>query len=117
MYADSITQSMKDAIDETNRRRKIQKNYNKKYNIIPTTISKKISSIKENSDVLNMKHIVNNENLEQTIKDLTVEMKTAALELNFELAAKLRDEITDLSKDSKDLSKDLNEMQSFQNNN
>ncbi len=98
MYADEITPSMEIAIKETERRRKIQSEYNTKHGIIPKTIVKKISDIIEISskDLKNRKNsykIVDKREKEKIIKELTKEMKTAAQMLEFEHAAFLRDEI------------------------
>ena len=101
MYADSVTESMKIAIDETNRRREIQQAYNKENNIIPQTISKDIKeplSIKEDyKDYINSKtNKINKKQKEQLLKDLEKEMKAAAKDLDFERAAQLRDIIFEL---------------------
>ena len=101
MYADSVTESMKTAIDETNRRREIQQAYNKENNIIPQTISKDIKeplSIKEDyKDYINSKtNKINKKQKEQLLKDLEKEMKAAAKDLDFERAAQLRDIIFEL---------------------
>ena len=98
MYADEITPSMEIAIKETERRRKIQSEYNTKHGITPKTIVKKISDIIEISskDLKNQKNsykIVDKREKEKIIKELTKEMKTAAQMLEFEHAAFLRDEI------------------------
>ena len=98
MYADEITPSMEIAIKETERRRKIQSEYNTKHGITPKTIVKKISDIIEISskDLKNRKNsykIVDKREKEKIIKELTKEMKTAAQMLEFEHAAFLRDEI------------------------
>lgn len=103
MYADKITDSMQFAIDETNRRRKIQEEHNIKNNITPKTI------IKEIRDLIKATHTVDeNEEKEKTIKEMTKkekldlinklekEMKKAARELDFERAASLRDIIFEL---------------------
>ena len=103
LYADSITGSMKRAIDETERRRKKQLAYNKKHGITPKTIEKKISSIIDfevnpipaNDTVLKL------ESPEEIRKYITLrkkEMKQAANQLEFEKAALIRDEINELKK-------------------
>ena len=99
MYADEITPSMETAIKETERRRKIQYEYNKKHNIVPKTIIKKISDTLEISEKsLNKKSCQNllKHDKEKLIKDLTKEMKLAAQMLEFEHAAFLRDQIQKL---------------------
>ena len=95
MYADIITNSMRVAINETNRRRSIQIDYNKKHNIIPTTVKKKVRDIIEISKPIeNEKDVL--EDIQHLIRNLEEEMKEAAYNLEFERAAKLRDEIKKL---------------------
>jgi excinuclease ABC subunit B len=108
MYADVVTRSMQQAIDETNRRREIQQAYNHKHNIIPETIQKKITrtfdfdnkpavaALDKVSDTL--ADYTSMEDLEKTIKSLEAEMQAAAKELDFERAAKLRDRVNQLKK-------------------
>jgi excinuclease ABC subunit B len=102
LYADQITGSMKRAIDETNRRRKIQMEYNKKHHITPQTIKKKIQSIVDHELKPEIpKEFVNLESLENIagyIKQREKEMKEAARNLEFERAALIRDEIGELRK-------------------
>ncbi|MCJ7615340.1 MAG: UvrB/UvrC motif-containing protein, partial [Desulfobacterales bacterium] len=108
MYADHVTKSMKQAIDETNRRRKIQRAYNKKYNITPTTIKKNIQSIFETVYETDYEQFGNvsetvaeyksTDNLDDIIKAMEGEMNQAARELAFEKAAELRDQIKALKK-------------------
>ena len=99
MYADELTDSMERAIYETNRRRKIQENYNKKHNITPQSIKKDIrESIQatfkeEQEEILSNK---NEESLEETIERLTKEMMESARKYDFERAAALRDLIKNL---------------------
>jgi excinuclease ABC subunit B len=100
LYADSITGSIKRAMDETERRRKIQTAYNKKHNIIPQTIVKEIKDILPAEEILSleMKPVPRSERaLESLIKQKEREMRLAAKELDFELAAILRDEIKTLN--------------------
>jgi len=97
MYADVITSSMKAAIDETARRRKIQSEYNEKHGIVPTTIQKAVyevieATVAETNEVSYMQP----DNKEELINELTAKMKEAAKLLQFELAAQLRDEINRL---------------------
>ncbi|MDL1988507.1 MAG: excinuclease ABC subunit UvrB [Deltaproteobacteria bacterium] len=108
MYADHITKSMKQAIDETNRRREIQQDYNKKYDIIPTTIKKNITSIFETVYETDHEQVDNvsetlaeyeaADSLNDIIKAMEDEMNQAARELAFEKAAELRDQIKALKK-------------------
>jgi len=100
LYADTITESMKKAIEETERRRKIQLEYNKKMGIVPETVKSKIkdilSSIYERDyftvDVVK-EEVQEYELNEETIKKLETEMRRAAENLEFEKAAKIRDKI------------------------
>ena len=99
MYADRITDSMSNAINETNRRRKIQDEYNKSNNITPKSVSKSIKEIieitkpiKENINKKSKKDIT------LTIQELTEMMMDAAKNLDFETAAKIRDKIEELKK-------------------
>ena len=101
MYADQLTDSMEKAIRETNRRRKIQENYNKEHNIIPKTIKKSIrDTIKAISveDIGIEYKIEKEEDIKQVIEKLTDEMLEAAAKMEFEEAAKLRDKIKELEK-------------------
>lgn len=101
MYADRITGSMKRAIDETNRRRKIQEDYNKKHGITPTSIAKKIEestlprSAKDEKPKINLNKIPADE-YGTLIRDLTSQMDLAAANLEFEKAAELRDLIHEI---------------------
>ena len=101
MYADNITDSMRYCIDETNRRRAIQKAYNDENGIIPTTIIKEIRAPIRNSDdeisemIQLSKHGTRKE-LASKIKDLEKQMHQAAKDLDFEKAAELRDIILEL---------------------
>lgn len=101
MYADEVTKSMEVAIKETNRRRKIQQEYNEKNGIIPTTIKKGIHDIIKASIVFEDKakyNISDEDNIDDLIAKLTDRMVEAAQDLNFEEAAKLRDQIKELEK-------------------
>ena len=107
MYADNFTESMKRAIDETERRRAIQEKYNKEHGITPQTIRKavrdliSISKKVEGEDTTHLKKDAESmtpEELTKLIRELTKRMSAAAAELNFEEAAKLRDQILDLKK-------------------
>ena len=107
MYADTITGSMKAAIDETNRRRQIQDVYNKEHGITPTTIKKAIRDLittgtDEDVDALNARRnekdveSMSKKELQEEIKKYTKKMETAAAELNFEMAAEYRDHLKEL---------------------
>ncbi len=101
MYADSVTPSMERAIFETERRRKIQSDYNKAHGIVPKTIIKDVRDVieitpKQDSEK-NIKQM-SREQREAMIKRLTVEMKQAAKLLEFEHAAEIRDRIEKLRK-------------------
>lgn len=106
MYADKMTDSMNKAISETNRRRAIQQKYNEDHNITPTTIQKKVRDLiriskKADKDYYKMDkdaESMSKKELEAVIKKMTKEMHTAAAELNFELAASLRDQLLEYKK-------------------
>ncbi|MFP4533362.1 MAG: excinuclease ABC subunit UvrB [Desulfobacterales bacterium] len=109
MYGDVITESMQKAADETNRRREIQAEYNKKHTITPATIDKKIASGfehiyqqpggQENGQVAEpIADYTSLDNLDSKIRRLEKEMHEAAKDLEFEKAARLRDRINDLKK-------------------
>ena len=103
MYADTITESMKYAIDETNRRRKYQEEYNKLHNITPTSIKKEIrdSLVKKDDEQKKALDIeiekLNERQKRILIKDLRAKMLLTADNLQFEKAAELRDKIKELS--------------------
>ncbi len=104
MYADTITESMRVAIEETNRRRRIQQNYNEEHGITPTTIKKavreRISITKEAVATVNKlekdPESMSRAEIEKLIQKVTKEMQKAAAELNFEAAAELRDQMVEL---------------------
>jgi excinuclease ABC subunit B len=110
MYADRITDAMRKAIDETNRRRKIQEEYNRKHGITPKSIVKEVHDLTERVQELAEEEAkyetggaprVNVEDMTpaeivRLIKDLVKKMKAAAAELEFERAAELRDRIAEL---------------------
>lgn len=104
MYADRITKSMKFAIDETNRRRDIQQDYNKKHGITPMTIKKQVRNVIEATKVAEeeVKYGVDNddnlskEELLKLIDNLECDMRQAAADLQFERAAELRDKVQEL---------------------
>lgn len=98
MYADTISDSMNEAITETNRRRKIQEEYNIKHNIVPKTILKEIPEVISNEaeeKVIHEEKLSKKEKLD-LIDNLTKEMKLAAANLDFERAMSLRDIIFDI---------------------
>lgn len=99
MYADELTQSMEKAITETNRRRKIQQEYNEKNGITPQTIKKSVrDTIKATivEDIQNEYDIKGEEDIKAVIEKLTNEMIKHAQNLEFEKAAELRDKIKEL---------------------
>jgi excinuclease ABC subunit B len=103
MYADGVTDSMKKAIDETNRRRKIQEEYNKVHGIVPTTIKKEIREAIHGQEVLdNAVSLVkkgkkaSKKAKKELIADLEKQMREAAKVLDFERAMELRDMIGEL---------------------
>lgn len=91
LYADKVTDSMKKAIDETQRRRQIQVEYNELHGITPTTVKRKVAEDLKIRDT-EIEEVVE-VNPEESLEDLEARMHQAASELNFEEAAKLRDEI------------------------
>jgi excinuclease ABC subunit B len=116
MYADQVTESMRRALDETNRRRRLQMAYNEVHGIDPQTIRKKVTDILEHMraggapttargrrrverEVAGMPR----DELTRLIQTLEEEMHQAATELRFEHAARLRDEINDLKRELRDL--------------
>jgi excinuclease ABC subunit B len=111
MYADMITDSMKKAIDETNRRRTVQEAYNKAHGITPTTIKKAVRdliSISQAADGITNRitkdpESMDRDELEKLIKTVTKKMNQAAAELNFEEAMKLRDRMVELKKMLRDM--------------
>lgn len=101
MYADHITRSMKECIDETNRRREIQKAYNDEYGIVPQTIIKEIRPPLTNNDKDEDKLLANASKMSRTeidkrLKVLEKEMKEAAKTYDFERAAQIRDVILEI---------------------
>lgn len=111
LYADNVTGSMKRAIDETNRRRAKQVAYNKKHGITPQTIRKAVKDIrgvlglhvdsKDVKKILKLELNAETHDLNTVLKQKEMEMKEAARDLEFELAAVLRDEITEIQKELK----------------
>ncbi len=101
MYADTITKSMENAINETARRRKIQMKYNEDNNITPMTIKKSIRDVIEVTKAMDEgeKYTYSAKGVQDKIKKLTTKMNKAAKDLNFEDAAKYRDMIEELKKE------------------
>lgn len=107
MYADAMTDSMKKAISETNRRRYIQEEYNQLHSITPKTITKKVHDIIQATKEVEEKNkfifekepeSMSEQEIKESIKKLDKEMKQAARDLQFEKAASLRDRIIELKK-------------------
>ena len=106
MYADHITDSMKIAIDETQRRRQIQKKYNEEHGITPQTIKKAVRDLisisksiaKEEAEFKKDPESMDKEELEKLIIQVEKRMKKVAADLNFEAAAELRDKLIELKK-------------------
>ena len=106
MYADTVTQSMKAAIDETNRRRAAQQAYNEAHGITPTTIRKKVRDlIAISKDIAKTEEkfekdpeSMSREELQKVIQETEKQMKKAAADLNFEAAAQLRDQMIELKR-------------------
>lgn len=104
MYADNITDSMRRAIDETERRRSIQQQYNEEHGITPQTIKKAVRDLIRISKKVEVESLqmekdpesMSKQELETMINSLSKKMHTAAAELNFELAAQIRDQLIQL---------------------
>ena len=104
MYADTMTDSMRAAIDETERRRRIQQKYNEEHGITPQTIKKAVRDLISISKVIEKEEMrfekdpesKNREELEKLIEKVQKQMKKAAADLNFEAAAELRDKMVEL---------------------
>ena len=114
MYADSMTDSMRAAIDETERRRRIQQKYNDEHHITPQTIRKAVRDLISISKVIAKEELkfekdpesMSREELEKLIARIQKQMKQAAADLNFEMAAELRDKMVDLKTKLRDLDED-----------
>ena len=104
MYADTITDSMRAAIDETNRRREIQQKYNEEHNITPQTIKKAVRDLisiskaaeANEDDFRKAPESMDAKELDKLAKELSKKMRQAAAELNFEEAARLRDRMKEV---------------------
>ena len=113
MYADVMTDSMRNAIDETNRRRKIQEAYNKEHDITPTTIKKAVRDLIAVSKAVAETEVklkkdpesMSEKELKNLISQLEKQMRQAAADLNFEQAAELRDKMIELKKNLADTEK------------
>ncbi|WP_333650263.1 excinuclease ABC subunit UvrB [Lacrimispora sp.] len=111
MYADKVTDSMRVAIEETNRRRAIQQKYNEEHGITPTTIKKSVrdliaiskAAIEGEKDFKKDPESMDGKELEKLAKELTKKMHQAAAELNFEEAARLRDRMVEVKKLLRDM--------------
>ena len=113
MYADKITDSMRVAIDETERRRKLQQAYNEEHGITPKTIQKSVRDLiaiskKVAADEMEFDkdpESMSQKELEKLIADIQKKMKKAAAELNFEAAAEYRDKMVSLKNMLRDIEK------------
>ncbi len=111
MYADNMTDSMKIAIEETERRRRIQQKYNEEHGITPQTIKKAVRDLISISKVIAKEEVkfekdpesMNRKELEKLIADVQKKMQKAAADLNFEAAAELRDKMVELKTVLRDL--------------
>ncbi len=111
MYADVITDSMKTAIDETMRRRKLQQEYNEAHGITPTTIQKSVRDLiaiskrvaAEEASFHKDPESMSRKELEKLVKDIQKKMKKAASDLNFEAAAEYRDQMIELKNMLRDM--------------
>jgi excinuclease ABC subunit B len=110
MYADVMTDSMKKAIEETKRRRLLQQRYNEENHITPTTIKKSVRDLisiskevaKTEKTLAKDPESMNRDELQELIGKIEKQMRAAAAELNFEMAAELRDRMADLKKNLDD---------------
>jgi excinuclease ABC subunit B len=93
MYADTITDSMRTAMDETERRRKLQMQYNEKHGIVPQTVIKSVRDVIEVTSKKDVKDEMPEEERAAKAAIIEEQMRAAAAELDFETAAKLRDEL------------------------
>lgn len=113
MYADTITDSMRRAIDETNRRREIQQKYNEEHGITPQSIKKAVRDLISITKEIPVEEVrfekdlesMDRQELEKLIADVQKKMKKAAADLNFEAAAELRDRMVELKKTLQDMDK------------
>ncbi|GFH89792.1 UvrABC system protein B [Lachnospiraceae bacterium] len=113
MYADNMTDSMRAAIQETNRRREIQNKYNEEHGITPQTIQKAVRELISISKVIAKEEVnfekdpesMSREELEKLIAKVQKKMKQAAADLNFEAAADLRDKMAELKRQLADMDK------------
>ncbi len=111
MYADHVTDSMQKAIQETERRRKVQMAYNEDHGITPQTVKKAVRGLISISKKVAAEELrlekdpesMSRKELEKLVKDVTKQMKKAATELNFEAAAELRDKLIELKKQLQDM--------------
>lgn len=111
MYADYVTDSMQKAIQETERRRKVQMAYNEEHGITPQTVKKAVRGLISISKKVAAEELrlekdpesMSRKELEKLVKDVTKQMKRAAAELNFEAAAELRDKLIELKKQLQDM--------------
>ena len=111
MYADVMTDSMRIAIDETMRRRSLQQRYNEEHGITPTTIKKAVrdlisisKAVAETEDkMMKDPESMSRKELEKLVKDVEKQMRAAAVDLNFEMAAELRDKMIELKKNLEEI--------------
>lgn len=111
MYADNMTDSMQAAIDETNRRRRIQQQYNEEHHITPQSVKKAVRDLISISKVIAREELrfekdpesMGRKELEKLISQIEKQMKKAAADLNFEAAAELRDKMVELKIKLKEL--------------
>ena len=111
MYVDTITDSMREALDETNRRREIQMKYNEEHGITPQTIKKAVRDLISISKVIAKEEVrfekdpesMTKKELEKLIGEIQKKMQKAAADLNFEAAAELRDKMLELKKQLNDM--------------
>ena len=113
MYADNMTDSMRKAISETERRRTIQEAYNKEHNITPTTIKKAVRDLiavskavaRTEAQLEKEPESMSKKELTKLIAQVEKQMRVAAADLNFEQAAELRDKMLELKKSLQEMEK------------
>ncbi|MDO5336884.1 MAG: excinuclease ABC subunit UvrB [Eubacteriales bacterium] len=112
MYADTVTDSMRRAIDETERRRRIQEEYNREHGITPTTVQKAVRDLiavskavaRTEETMAKAPESMNKKELQKLIAQVEKQMRAAAADLNFEAAAELRDKMLELKKNLQEAS-------------
>ena len=98
MYADTVSDAMNTAINETNRRRKVQEEYNQEHGIVPKTIIKEIKDVISNDVEVDKKNKMSKKDQQKLMSQIEDEMKEAARNMDFERAMELRDILFEMKK-------------------